>query len=329
MIDEHLHLVPHGGPGRFSIDDVRAYARAAAGKGVDVIAITEHLFRFPDVQDALGAWWSDDPDPRLRDQTAGYLAEERLSQTLAEYVDVVLEAASALEGEGEGEGEGAAVVRLGLEVDFYPGRMDEVASLLAPHPWDVLLGSVHWLGAWGLDQLDDEVVRDEWDRRDPDGVWLAYVEAIDELAGSGVCDVLAHVDLPKLGGVRPVTTGAEIAGRLVKAAAGNGLCVEVSSAGWRKPVGEAYPAPPLLADCFRSGVAITLASDAHTVDLVADRTSDLVAHAVAAGYREAMRFDARSPRPIPLRVEDFVSEHRERTGQWAPQAWGRPPKAAP
>ena len=44
---------------------------------------------------------------------------------------------------------------LGLEVDYYRGRMDEVADLLAGYPFDVLLGSVHWVGAWRFDDLDD------------------------------------------------------------------------------------------------------------------------------------------------------------------------------
>ena len=41
--------------------------------------------------------------------------------------------------------------------------MDEVAALLAGYPFDVLLGSVHWLGAWRFDVLDDPLVMAEWD----------------------------------------------------------------------------------------------------------------------------------------------------------------------
>ena len=41
------------------------------------------------------------------------------------------------------------------------------------------------------------------------------------------------------------------------------MAAELSSAGWRKPVGEQYPAEPLLARFAAHGVPFTTASDAH------------------------------------------------------------------
>lgn len=293
VIDYHIHLGEHGVSWRFASDGVRGYAAAAAAAGLSEIAITEHLYRFPDVQDALGPWWESDPDPRLRDQIAGYFAVERLGQTLAEYVDVVLDVAAD-------PGDGAATVKLGLEVDLFPGRMDAVVDLLALHPWDVLLGSVHWLGAWGFDQWGAPVVMDEWERRSPDEVWLAYASAVEEMAVSGACDVLAHLDLAKVGGVRPGDAREECDERLVKTAAANGLCAEVNTAGWRQPVEEAYPAPPLLAALRGAGVGITLASDAHSRALVGDRVADAASLARAAGYTEVTVFERRTPRAVAL-----------------------------
>jgi len=37
-------------------------------------------------------------------------------------------------------------VKVGLEVDYYADQMDVVSGLLAQYPFDVLIGSVHWLG---------------------------------------------------------------------------------------------------------------------------------------------------------------------------------------
>lgn len=293
MIDYHLHLVPHGTSLRFKPDGVRGYAAAATASGLAEIAITEHLFRFPDVQDALGPWWEHEPDARLREQMARYFATERLEQTLAEYVDVVLESAA--------DPGGGATVRLGLEVDLFAGRMAEVVGLLGPHPWDVLLGAVHWLGAWGFDQWGgDGEVMEEWAQRRPEAVWLAYVDAVEEMAASGTCDVLAHVDVVKLGGVRAGAASEECDERLVKAAAANGLCVEVNGNGWNKPVGEAYPAPALLGAFRAGGVGITLGSDAHGVERVGDRVGAAAALARDQGYSDVMRFDRRAPTAVPL-----------------------------
>jgi histidinol-phosphatase (PHP family) len=89
-----------------------------------------------------------------------------------------------------------------------------------------------------------------------------------------VCDVFAHPDLVKVTGRVPAVTD-EYYDRITEAAVRSGMAVEVSSAGWRKPVGEEYPAPPLLRRLVDQGVPLTTASDAHTLPDVADRADDL------------------------------------------------------
>ena len=42
-------------------------------------------------------------------------------------------------------------VKLGLEVDYVPGLERETRELLAPYPWDYLLGSVHFIGERSVD----------------------------------------------------------------------------------------------------------------------------------------------------------------------------------
>jgi histidinol-phosphatase (PHP family) len=291
VLDYHLHLLRHGEDRGFRADDVREYARRAAAAGLTEIAVTEHLYRFEETQRMLGEWWHDEPDPVLREAIARYFEEEVVRGSLDDYAAAVAEAAAD-------PGDGAAV-RLGLEVDWFPGRMEEVAGLLGGYPFDVLLGSVHWLGAWGFDQIDDPVVMAEWSRRHPDDVWGLYTDAVEGLAQSGACDVLAHLDLVKVTGVRP-DDPAPYHERMTKAAVAGGLSVEISSAGWRKPVGEEYPAPPLLESLHEAGVGVTFASDAHDASLVADRMADVARLARAAGYETLTGFTARRARPVPM-----------------------------
>ena len=266
---------------------MRAYAEAAAARGVEEICITEHLFRFRQADRLLSGWWDADPDGRLREQTAAYWAEHATGD-LEEYVGAVLGAAGA----------GAPIpVRLGLEVDYYPGRMGEVAELLDGWPFDLLLGSVHWLGAWGFDQMGDPVVDEQWESRDVEAVWDAYVAAIEELAATRTTDVLAHPDLAKVAGIVPAGELAPWWDRLAKAAAENGVAAEVSSAGWRKPAAEEYPAPGLLARFQAAGVPLTTASDAHELALVADGTDRLHTLLGNAGCTELCGFERRRPSP--------------------------------
>jgi histidinol-phosphatase (PHP family) len=173
-------------------------------------------------------------------------------------------------------------VVLGLEVDYYRDRMDQVAGLLDGYPFDVLLGSVHWLGTWRFDVLKEPEVMAEWEVRDVDAVWDEYAGAMEELGASGVCDIFAHPDLVKVAGRVPAVPD-EYYDRITEAAVRSGMAAEVSSAGWRKPVGEEYPAPPLLKRLVDRGVPLTTASDAHALPDVADRAQDLRALLTAAG----------------------------------------------
>lgn len=282
VLDYHLHLWPHGERDRQpSLEVLAAYCERAEAAGVTEVALTEHLFRFTQADSALGGHWDDDPDPALRSDMEVYWRDHARAD-LDTYVEAVLEAKAA----------GLPVV-LGLEVDYYRGRMDKVAALLEGYPFDVLLGSVHWLGAWLFDDIDSQVASAEWDRRSVESVWRDYTEALEELAASGACDVLAHPDLCKITGRRP-TVPDEFYDRMAEAAAASGIAAEVSSAGWRKPVAEAYPAPDLL-DRFRArGVPVTTASDAHQLDHVAFRTAELRPLLTTAGYTSLRRFRGRA-----------------------------------
>ena len=190
-------------------------------------------------------------------------------------------------------------VVLGLEVDFYQDRMDDVAELLAGYPFDVLLGSVHWLGTWRFDVLSDPQVLAEWDHRDVDQVWDEYTRAMEELGASGVCDVFAHPDLVKIAGHVPAVPD-EFYDRITEAAVRSGMAAEVSSAGWRKPVGQEYPAPPLLKRFVDGGVPLTTASDAHTLPDVAERADDLRDLLAGAGVDTLRGFRDRTPHDVAV-----------------------------
>lgn len=288
MLDYHLHLWPHGRRSAApTLEQLATYCDRAAAHGVSEIALTEHLFRFAQAADVLAGFWADDPSPQLQQTMAAYW-DEHAHADLDAYVTAVVDAKAA----------GLPVV-LGLEVDYYPGRMDKVQRLLEGYPFDVLLGSVHWLGAWGFDDYEHPVVAAEWDSRAVEAVWDDYTTALEELAASETVDVLAHPDLCKVTGRRPGTPD-EFYDRMAEAAARSGMAAEVSSAGWRKPVGEEYPAPPLLARFRQHGVPVTTASDAHDATSVAHRAADLKAVLEAAGYDSLQAYRARTPHTVPL-----------------------------
>jgi histidinol-phosphatase (PHP family) len=162
--------------------------------------------------------------------------------------------------------------------------MDQVAELLAQYPFDVLLGSVHWVGAWRFDDLSDPPSLREWSVRAVDDCWDAYTGALEELAATRSCDVLAHPDLVKVAGHVPGQP-AEWWDRIAEAAVATG---------------EQYPARGLLDRFAARGVPFTTASDAHRLDHVADRADDLRALLAAVGVGRLRAFRRRVPTTVAV-----------------------------
>lgn len=310
MLDYHLHLWEHGPrPLNATIEQVGQYCERAVAAGVTEIALTEHFYRFNQA-DVLGGFWEDDPNPILAKRMAQKWGEEQ-GADLDEYVEVVLAAKAT----------GLPVV-LGLEVDHYAGRMHKVAEVLDGYPFDVLLGSVHWLGAWGFDNLSVPEFADEWDLRTIETIWHEYTTALEEMADSGVCDVLAHPDLCAITGRMPEVPD-EFYDRMAEAAAASGIAAELSAAGWRKPLGAAYPAPALLGRFAALDVPVTTASDAHSDDRVAERGDDLRKLLAAAGYRSLAAFRTRQRHLVPIAAPDQEASESE-PGRRMNEAHGHP-----
>jgi histidinol-phosphatase (PHP family) len=289
MLDYHLHLWPHEESTTWlSVDQIAAYCETAAASGVTQLALTEHLHRFTQAADVVGTfWYRADDAPAVREELAAYFAFHARSD-LDAYVTLCEEAKRA----------GLPVVT-GLEVDYYRGQMDDVAELLAGYPFDVLLGSVHWLGAWQFDSLNVPAHAKEWTVRDVDDAWEAYTASMEELAATATCDVLAHPDLIKLAGRVPAAP-AEWWDRIAEAAAHHGLSAELSSAGWRKPAAEQYPAAGLLDRFVAHGVTFTTASDAHRNERVAERAGELRGMLRSRGVDSLAAYQQRTLVPVPL-----------------------------
>src|SRR5262249_22635202 len=159
------------------------YVEHAGRNGIDVVVFTEHLFRFREAYTLLDGWWDADPNLALAAATHAYW-RDHVNLSLAQYVHLIEEAKAT-----------GLPVRLRLELDWIPGRADDLRRLLAPYDWDLVLGSVHWLGAF---LIDDEASLPEWQRRDVASVWEEYGQLLEDLADAHLVDALAHPDVAKV-----------------------------------------------------------------------------------------------------------------------------------
>lgn len=281
-VDAHVHLQPHGEAPLVDRARIEAYVRHACAAGIDTVVFTEHLFRFREAYDLLVGWWDADPNPALAAATRAYWLDH-VNLSLPEYVRLI-EMARA----------DGLPVRLGLELDWIPGRAEDLRTLLKPYDWDVVLGSVHWLGAF---LIDDEAGLPEWQRRDVAAVWDEYAQFVEDLADARLADVLAHPDVVKVFGFRPPDE-SPLHRRIIAAARRNGLALEVNTNGLRKPVGELYPHPDLLRAARDAGIPITLASDAHMPERVGAWFPEAIAAARTAGYDGYLVFERRTARHV-------------------------------
>ncbi len=175
-------------------------------------------------------------------------------------------------------------IRLGYEVDWLPGHMDE--RVLGAEV-DYLIGSVHFINKWSFD--NPEFIG-EWKHKDVDEVWQAYFEAITAMAQSGKFDIVGHFDLIKVFNYLPKQEIGLLAKEALHAIKGAGMVVEVNAAGLRKPTEEIYPSKPLLQEAYALDIPITFSSDAHAPDQVGAGLQEAYALARSVGYTQAATF---------------------------------------
>lgn len=290
MLDFHLHVWPHEpGTATPSFDLLASYCDAAAAKGVTQIAITEHCHRFDRIIDEVLPHWERPVIGELAEATAQILTEEA-GGDLDAYV-------AALE---DAQRRGLPIL-IGLEVDHLPGAGEAMNEVLADYPFDLLLGSVHWLDDWLFDAYGIATFARQWEERDTSEVFARYVDDVIELARSGSVDVLAHLDVIKVAGFRPDDLDLHH-DRLVSALTETDVAIEFSSAGLNKPGQETYPSLPLLDRLLSAGLDIVTASDGHRLAEVGRGLDVLEAELDARNIEMLTTFSRRRRRPYQRRA---------------------------
>ena len=262
IVDYHMHLRAPDESLDHSVEGVERFVEVAAEREIDEIGFAEHVYYFEQTRPL----WT----------TASHV--KHCHHDIEPYVEAVTEAKRQ-----------GMPVKLGIEVDYVPRREEETAELLAPYPWDYLLGSIHFLGDAGIDgepTLIEEV--------GVEAAWQRYYEALGHAAESKLFDSLAHPDLVRMHGPEIPWDWDAVADSL------EGACLEVSSAGLHKPHEKLYPNAELLAAAHERGRPITLASDAHIPQNVGRDLDKAIDHARAAGYDSVTVFDQRQSRQQPL-----------------------------
>lgn len=198
----------------------------------------------------------------------------------------------------EVRGSDAPAVLFGVEADYYPGCERFLASWLPRQDFDLVLGSVHYIGDWGF---DNPAEADGWNTTDVCAAWSAYFDLVGRLADTGLYDVVAHLDLPKKFEHRPNENEMKpMAERALDRIAGAGMGIEINTSGLYRRVREIYPSFQILRLAHERDIPVCFGSDAHEPSQIAAAFSAALELARSAGYAASLRFRKRKASLVPL-----------------------------
>ena len=133
--------------------------QAAREKGLHILGLSEHDFQMQEDRELLN-----------------HMPIEGRMLSFADYIEEVHTAGRSADIE----------VRLGLEVDFIPGKNDLIQASLAEFPWDFLIGSVHEIDGKLFEQGNGQ------SREEGEQLWLRYYQLLREAVKSGYFSVISH-----------------------------------------------------------------------------------------------------------------------------------------
>jgi histidinol-phosphatase (PHP family) len=190
------------------------------------------------------------------------------------------------------------VIKLALEVDYLPGHEEWIRELAARHPWDYLIGSVHYVSdSWAVDNPESIA---NWKDRDPYEVWSIYFDRLAQAADSQLFEIIAHADLPKKFKIYPQQDCAPLFNRFLETAQKKNVAIELNTAGLRKECREIYPSRAFLQLAAQRKIPITFGSDAHAPSEVGSAFAEAVALARSVGYTYSCQFTQRQRSELRL-----------------------------
>ncbi len=273
MISIDLHSHTAYSHARDNVADMYA---AAVDKGLTIFGFSEHS-----------------PRPEQYNYPTEY--RDRLNAHLLDYVHEVTELKN---------NPGPCRVLFGMEVDWFEADQDFVVRACHQFPFDYLLGSTHFLGTWGYDGGSGP-----WEAMDEQArfaTYEAYFRTWTKMLASGLFNIASHPDLIKIF-TRDSFHSWIIRDenqRLVRQALTvlkeQGMAMEVSSAGLRKPCREIYPCPMIMHLAAEVGVPISFASDAHSTDDVAYGFPTLASYARSFGFTHSTYFAGGQAFSVPF-----------------------------
>lgn len=185
-------------------------------------------------------------------------------------------------------------IRLGMEMDFIPTRLDIARHAIAATDWDYIIGSVHNAG------LGNPQMPDFYGTWDIETVCEVYFHFVHMMIRARFCDIVGHIDLPKKYGGLPAGGMLRYVEPLIPDLKANDLSVEINTSGLDAPSREPMPGWDVIEALAASGVSLTLGSDAHAPHEVGRHFDTVIPRLKQLGIKELVRFERRQRFAVSL-----------------------------
>lgn len=168
-----------------------------------------------------------------------------------------------------------------------------IAPIVDNYPYDLILGSVHWVGKESM--FDANYYRG----REPQQAYHEYFEEVVQMVNHGGFDILAHVDLPKrtaygIYGAFDAAALEDDFRAVWQACIDNYITPEINTKSLRLSVAEAHPNMDALRWYVEmGGKRLTFGSDAHTPDSIGSGMGEARRIALGAGLHYICHFEGR------------------------------------
>ncbi|WP_134686355.1 histidinol phosphate phosphatase domain-containing protein [Brevibacillus migulae] len=269
--------------GAYSREWLDLYRKRAKQLGIVQVGIVDHLYRFQEYKDYYLTHMhvADDPLGRLQEQWL----EQVCTASLEEFV-------TFLQGEQAHWAADGVELKIGIELDYFPGGEAELAGVIRHYPWDHTIGSVHFLDGWGFDNPETQ---DRYQRADLLALYERYFAVMEQGIKSRLFDIAAHPDNLKVFGYRPAEALLlPMYERIARSLVENGVATEINTGLlYRYPVKEMCPSMTFLKVLARFQVPVTTSSDAHFPDHLGQHVADAIAVLEQAGYERVLSFSQR------------------------------------
>ncbi len=239
--------------------------QAARDKGLRVFGLSEHIFQMSEMRPALG-----------------HLRLEGPPLSFAAYREGVQAAAERAQLDA----------RLGLEVDFIPGKNEQIHEAIQQYQWDFLIGSIHEVD--GL-FFEEEDLR--WDREEGEALWRRYMVLLREAVNSGYFQVVSHpVRMARQNPHVPASLDEELEHLAAEATARN-VALELNGYDMKK-----YPhlVRRVARACASQRTPISVGSDAHRFQDLASKHRETEAIMREAGLTHVRTWKQGIPSDDPL-----------------------------